>query len=189
MSDEKPVDYYEVLQISPNADPDTVHRVYRYLAQRFHPDNQETGSEARFREIHEAYTVLSDPERRARYDVRHQQQRQDRWRLVSAGSRAENDFDIEQMYRLTLLEALYTRRRTEPSTPAIYSGDLESLIGRPREHLEFTIWFLAQKKLITRDDNARLLITADGVEYLERNYRENLQRKRLEESSGVRVGR
>jgi curved DNA-binding protein len=33
------VDYYEFLQISPNADVDTIHRVYRFLAARFHPDN------------------------------------------------------------------------------------------------------------------------------------------------------
>ena len=38
--------------------------VYRLLAQRFHPDNHETGSEAKFRQIHEAYSVLSDPEKR-----------------------------------------------------------------------------------------------------------------------------
>ena len=41
-------DYYELLQISPKAEPDTIHRVFRLLAQRFHPDNQETGSEAAF---------------------------------------------------------------------------------------------------------------------------------------------
>jgi len=37
-------DYYEILQISVNAEPDTVHRVYRLLAQRFHPDNKERGT-------------------------------------------------------------------------------------------------------------------------------------------------
>ena len=37
-------DHYEVLQISPNAEPDTVHRVYRLLAQRLHPDNAQTGN-------------------------------------------------------------------------------------------------------------------------------------------------
>ena len=47
------------------------------------------------------------------------------------------------------------------------TSDLETLIGRPREHLDFTIWYLAQKKYVTRDDQARLQITADGVEYLE----------------------
>ena len=67
-----PADYYEALQISPNADPDTIQRVFRLLAQRFHPDNQETGNESRFRLLHEAYVTLNDPEKRAQYDVRHQ---------------------------------------------------------------------------------------------------------------------
>ncbi len=47
-----PVDYYETLQISPNADADTVQRVFRMLAQRFHPDNKETGNADRFRALH-----------------------------------------------------------------------------------------------------------------------------------------
>src|ERR1035438_7121577 len=48
------VDYYEALQISPNADQETVHRVYRVQAQRFHPDNQETGHAPTFRLIADA---------------------------------------------------------------------------------------------------------------------------------------
>ena len=39
----KEIDYYEFLQISPNADQDTIHRVYRFLAARFHPDNPDSG--------------------------------------------------------------------------------------------------------------------------------------------------
>jgi curved DNA-binding protein CbpA len=180
MTDQPVTDYYDLLQVSANADPDTIHRVYRFLAQRFHPDNGETGSAERFREIHEAYTVLSDPERRARYDIISQQRRQDRWRLVSAGANSENDFELEQVVRLTLLEALYTKRRLEPDTPAIYEGDLESLIGRPREQLRFTIWFLQARKLLSRDDNSRLVITMEGVEYLEKNYRSNISQRRLQ---------
>src|SRR5258705_9092179 len=113
MAQEPPIDYYEVLQISANAEPDTVHRVYRLMAQRFHPDNQESGNEIRFRQIREAYDVLSDPEKRARYDISHEQHRQTRFRVVSAGSRTENDFDLEQIVRLTVLEALYTQRRID----------------------------------------------------------------------------
>ena len=86
MSEEKGVDYYEVLQVSTSAEPETINRVFRLLAQRFHPDNQKTGSEERFRIILEAYTVLSDPEKRSRYDIVHEQQRKDRWRLVATGA-------------------------------------------------------------------------------------------------------
>jgi curved DNA-binding protein CbpA len=177
MATDKAVDYYEVLQVNPSADLDTIHRVYRLLAQRFHPDNRESGNEARFRELSEAYKVLGTAEERARYDVVYQQHRKDRWRLVASGAQSEDDFAIEQAFRLTLLEALYTRRRMDPGSPTVYSSDLESMMGRPREHLEFTIWYLLQKKFATRDDNSRLMITADGVDYLEQNYRVNLQRR------------
>ena len=181
-TDEKAQDYYEVLQVSDSAELETIHRVYRLLAQRFHPDNSETGNPARFRLISEAYTVLSNPEERARYDILHQQNKQDRWRLVSTGGDADNDFEMEQRVRLTVLEVLYTKRRMEPREPAVYTLDLEGMIGRPREHLEFTVWFLGQKKFVTRDDNSRLVITADGVEYLEANYRTNT-RLRLQSGS------
>ena len=157
------VDYYEVLQVSDGAEPETVNRVYRLLAQRYHPDNRETGNEARFREITEAYQVLSSPEKRAQYDATYQQRRKDRWRIVSAGAQSENDFEMEQIVRLTVLEALYTKRRLDPQAPGIYVLELEKMLGRPREHLEFTLWFLNQKKLINTDD-ARMYITAGGAE-------------------------
>ena len=101
MSTDPTPDYYEVLQISPNAEPDTVHRVYRLLAQRLHPDNAETGNAGQFRALTEAYQVISDPEQRVRYDVIHTQQRQERWRIVSSNERAENDFESEHLVRLT----------------------------------------------------------------------------------------
>ena len=171
-------DYYEVLQVSDAAEPETINRVYRMLAQRYHPDNRESGNETRFREITDAYTVLSNPEKRAQYDATNQQRRKDRWRIISEGPESENNFEMEQVVRLTVLEALYTKRRVDPQNPGIYLVELERLIGRPREHLEFTIWFLNQKKLISTDD-ARMYLTADGAEYLEDSYKTNIQRKRL----------
>jgi curved DNA-binding protein CbpA len=172
-------DYYEVLQVSDSAETETINRVYRIFAQRYHPDNRETGNEARFREITEAYHVLSNPERRAQYDATNQNRRRDRWRLVSEGAASENNFEFEQAVRLTVLEALYTKRRIEPQDPGIYLRELERMVGRPREHLEFTIWFLNQKRLISTDDS-RMYLTADGAEYLEESYRSNLHRKRLQ---------
>lgn len=170
MSSNQAADYYEILQISPNAEPETVHRVFRLLAQRCHPDNTETGNEAQFRLLNDAYRVLSDPEQRARYDVIHTKLRQERWRLVASGAEADNNFDAERGIRLTILEVLYTRRRLELDSPGLSPLDLEKLTGRAREHLEFTIWFLIQKKFITRSDGSMLTITVDGVEYLESNY-------------------
>ena len=175
---EETQDYYEILQISPSAEPETIHRVYRLLAQRAHPDNAETGNEVQFRILTEAYRVLSDPEKRAEYDVAHASLRQERWRLLSNNAHAENDFESEQHIRLMVLELLYTRRRTELDNPTVSLLDVEALTGRAREHLEFTIWYLIQKDYIKRSDNARMAITADGVDYLEKNLNAT-QRRRL----------
>jgi curved DNA-binding protein len=185
-------DFYELLQISPNAEPETVHRVYRMLAQRYHPDNAQTGNAGRFRAIAKAYEVLSDAERRAKYDVTHAQVRQERWELPPEDK--DNDFEAEQLTRLTVLEVLYTQRRLKPDTSGASLIDLERLTARPREHLEFTVWYLVQKQLVKRGDNSSLVITAQGVDDLERDHPKNLIRRRLqarssfEPSNGAQTG-
>jgi hypothetical protein len=66
-----PLDCYELMQLSPNADAYTISRVYRMLASRYHPDNTETGNSEKFIRLDAAYQILSDPEKRARFDVRY----------------------------------------------------------------------------------------------------------------------
>src|SRR3954466_12342175 len=62
-------DYYEVLGVSRSASADDLKRSYRKLAREFHPDiNRHDGAEERFKEVNEAYEVLSDADRRAAYD-------------------------------------------------------------------------------------------------------------------------
>jgi len=62
-------DYYEVLQITPAATFDQVHKAYRTLAMQYHPDRNSTpGAGSAMAAINEAYTVLSDPTRRREYD-------------------------------------------------------------------------------------------------------------------------
>jgi curved DNA-binding protein CbpA len=177
MAERQPNDHYETLQISPNADADTIQRVFRLLAQRFHPDNKETGNADRFRALHEAYSVLSVPEKRAQYDVHHQALRQERWRFVASAATADNELEMEQQLRCTILEILYSRRRAEPGSPAFSNYELSQLTGRPREHLEFSIWYLIQKKWVTRDDQSGLTITVDGVDFIEQNQNATAKRR------------
>jgi molecular chaperone DnaJ len=62
-------DYYEILGIERSASPEEVKKAYRGLARRYHPDvSDEPDAESRFKEINEAYQVLSDSEKRATYD-------------------------------------------------------------------------------------------------------------------------
>jgi len=153
------IDYYERLQISANAEPEQFIASTGCSRRDSIPTTPRTGDEGRFRAIAEAYQTLSDPEKRAQYDIVYQRQRQQRWRLVSHSGRADNDFEAERVVRLTILEVLYTRRRTEPYEPGLPQHDLEEITGKPREHLEFTIWFLLQKKFISRADNMNVTIT------------------------------
>src|SRR5277367_2529309 len=112
------VDYYEALQLSPNADQETIQRVYRILAQRFHPDNSETGDEDTFRRLSEAYAALSDPERRAGYDVHHREERRLTWKIFDQ-SNASQGAEAEKRKRLGILQLLYRRRLVDPAQPTM----------------------------------------------------------------------
>jgi curved DNA-binding protein len=62
-------DYYDILGIPRTSSADDIKKTYRKLARKYHPDlNKTAGAEARFKEIGEAYEVLSDPTKRSRYD-------------------------------------------------------------------------------------------------------------------------
>lgn len=63
-------DYYEVLGVDKNADEATIKKAYRTLAKKYHPDMNpgDKEAEAKFKEVNEAYDVLSDPDKKAKYD-------------------------------------------------------------------------------------------------------------------------
>ena len=63
-------DYYEVLGVGKDASADDIKRAYRKAAMKYHPDRNpgDKEAEAKFKEVGEAYEVLSDPDKKARYD-------------------------------------------------------------------------------------------------------------------------
>lgn len=69
MDQTMPRDYYDVLGVQRGASQEDIKRAFRRLARQYHPDvSSETDAEERFKEINEAYRVLSDDEKRAAYD-------------------------------------------------------------------------------------------------------------------------
>ncbi len=161
--------YYELLQISSNAEISTIERIYRFLAARYHPDNPRTGDSEVFISITRAYKVLSNPDSRAAYD----EELQGRTPAPSAEF-ASVDFmdglEGEVNRRVAVLALLYRKCRTSPDDPRVSLADLEAAMGFPREYLDFTTWYLRSKKYITREDNSDFSLTALGVDYVEENY-------------------
>ena len=161
------VDYYELLQVNPKADSDTIHRVYRMQAQRFHPDNKDTGDTATFTLMHEAYTILTDSEKRAAYDVRLNTIQKRRWKVFEKPAEAQG-VEAEKRKRIAILSMLYTKRIQSPGSPAVGIVDFENVLGIPKEHLEFPLWYLREVGSVSRSDNAKFTITVLGVDEVER---------------------
>jgi curved DNA-binding protein len=159
------IDFYELLQISPNADGETIHRVYRYLAARFHPDNSETGDAARFQLVKAAYDVLSSPMHRREYDVKRQGMPV---QPLSSSMDFMDQLDGEINRRMAVLAVLYYHRRMNPHSPDVSLAEIEKRMGFPRDYLDFTLWYLSRKKYINKADNADYSLTAEGVDFVEK---------------------
>ncbi|HLG99428.1 MAG TPA: DnaJ domain-containing protein [Bryobacteraceae bacterium] len=160
-------DHYEALQLSSNADAETIQRVFRIMAQRYHPDNLQTGNVDLFRKVKESYDVLSDPCKRAAYDVRRNAYRTDRFKIFN-GWQSSTGIEAEKRKRQGILAVLYAQRANNAQQPSITMHEMEDLLACPKEHLEFSLWFLRECKYIARTDNNRFSITCEGVMAAER---------------------
>lgn len=162
-------DPYEILQLSTQADQDTISRVHRILAARYHPDNKETGDPALFRAVLDAYRTLGDPEKRAAYDAGDLVRRQLRWKLFDSAADTLGP-EGERRKRQGILQMLYAQRLQQPAQAAVGLRDMERLLDCPKEHLEFALWYLKENGLIASGDNGRYVITAKGVDHVEQSH-------------------
>jgi DnaJ-like protein len=165
------IDYYELLQVSPNADEDTIQRVFRHLAKKHHPDASDQRDPEPFNRLLEAYGTLTDVKLRAAYDVRYQRHWEETWRvgaeasIVNVDSGDAGDSGIRQR----LLSLLYVQRRRNMRHPGLGEHEVARLTDLPAEHVAFHVWYLREKGWIQRLDTGYLAITADGVDQVERH--------------------
>jgi len=71
-------DYYTILQVIPEAEPEAIKGVYKKLAAKYHPDNKKTGDADRFKSIHEAHEILTHPVRKGEYDAAYRERLKNR---------------------------------------------------------------------------------------------------------------
>jgi len=183
--------YYEVLQLSPNAAQLVITKVYRLLAAYYHPDNKQTGDEEKFKLVLKAYEVLSDPARRSKYNLEYLGQSADPGNAGVSADKKPNWFqsrdvlkgkltNLENGYsgpesngserglRKLMLLALYDMRRSNPRNPEVSLLVLSELLGCPIEDLEFSNWYLREKGLIEISESADFSIIVAGVDHVEK---------------------
>jgi len=166
MSLEPAVNYYDLLQINPKAEVETIDRVYRILASRYHPDNKQTGDAEKFRLLTHAHQLLKDPVKRKEYDRQFEVNPAGPLPIF-LGKEFADGIDSEAMIRVGVLCLLYSKRRANPDYAALSLLDMENIMAFPRERLLFAIWYLRAKRFVLQDDRSSFIISAEGVDYLE----------------------
>ena len=162
------VDHYDILQVSQGADGETIERVYRLLAKRYHPDNSTTGNVDHFTEVRRAYEVLSSAEQRAEYDVKYDTEKSLQWQIFEQGAAMDSHEQDRRVFH-GILSLLYVARRRNPEDGGLGTVHLEKMLGTPREHLEFPLWYLRRRGWVERLHNGLLAITVDGIDKLGTN--------------------
>jgi DnaJ-class molecular chaperone len=161
-------DHYSVLGVEPKSDAEVIYRAYSALAARFRPDSRQTGDKARFAAVTLAYEVLSDPEARRVFDTIRRGPEQESAPQFS-GTKFFDAIGNEAGRRMAILCVLYDRRQRKPSTPSLAVRQLEVMLTVSPEQMNFTLWYLKQRGLAKSDDTSSLLITVEGMDYLENN--------------------
>jgi len=161
-------DHYKVLEIDPKSNLEAIQQSYGKLVQKYHPRNTQSGDQEKFDALNLAYEVLSDAGLRAEFDK------------LKSGGEDKTEFNFsglgffaalghETALRAALLCLLYDRRRLKPFTPGLSVRRVENILETTPEGLNFALWYLKQRSLVTSDDKSNLLITVEGMDYLETN--------------------
>jgi len=161
-------DHYIVLGLDPKSDSEAIQTAYSKLAQKYHPNNAETGDENKFEAVNLAYEVLSDPSLRAGFDqvkgVDHEA-----GNPKFTGTAFFQALEQGAALRAAVLCILYDRRRVKSFKPSLSMRHLESMLHVTAEQLNFALWYLKQRGLVVNDDKSSMEITVEGMDHLEQN--------------------
>ncbi len=160
-------DHYEVLGVDHKASSDAIQSAYARLSDKYNPQTGSAPDHDKFEAVTLAFEVLSDPELRGDFD-----------KLKGIGGDEKPRFSGLPFFeaytrdihlRVALLCVLYDRRRTKPFTPSLSMRNLENIFHVTTVEMNFAIWYLKQRDLVTMDDKSSLMITTPGIDYLRDN--------------------
>ena len=163
------VDYYAILQVSPDCDAKTLESAYHALAKAYHPDHTGTDEHTKFNEVTMAYRLLRNPEQRAEYDALHAGHNHKEWYEVRSGA----DIGIDEKAAVSdaddhakILMYLYKARRENAQNAGVVGFYLQELVQCSDEHFDFHKWYLKEKGFISITEHGTLAITILGVDHV-----------------------
>ncbi len=139
-SDQDFVDYYELLQVTPNCSADILAKAYRHFASKYHPDHPQTADRDRFQQITEGFAILRDADKRAEYHRKHRvKANRNFYNFLSQEEVLANEqsaiLDAETHEKILFF--LYKRRREHASDPGVIAYYVRKMLGCSDESFEF----------------------------------------------------
>ncbi|HLH41218.1 MAG TPA: DnaJ domain-containing protein [Bryobacteraceae bacterium] len=160
-------DHYSILNVDAKATSEVIQQAYSKLAEKYRPDNPETGDFEKFESVNLAYEVLSDGNLRREFDKLKGLDQDPGFKFTGSDFFPELSRGVN--LRLALLCVLYDRRRLRPFTPSLAMRQLENMLETTSDELNFALWYLKQRGLVAMDDKSSLQITVEGMDFLEAN--------------------
>ena len=170
MTDDQPfIDYYNILQVSPDCDAKRLESAYRRLAKMYHPDRTDTADTIKFNEVIAAYRILRDPHGRSKYDLLYSKNNGNDWSEFCLGNEGEFDekpalTDADAHARILIF--LYKKRREDAQNAGVAGFYLQEMLNCSDEHFEFHKWYLKEKGFIVLTEQGTLAITIEGVDHV-----------------------
>lgn len=161
------VDYYSVLQVSPNCSARTLETAYHSLAKKYHPDHAEEPDVAKLTGVIDAYRVLKDADQRADYN---QDYAKYTGFVFSSAPDEEPDHEgfalSDADAHARILKLLYKRRREQAQDPGIGRFFVQEALSCSDDIFEFHLWYLREKGFIFTTEQGTVGITVDGIDHV-----------------------
>lgn len=162
-------DHYLILDIDPKSKSDVIQKAYTSLAAKYNPRGGSFPDQQKFEAISLAYEVLSDPAARAAFDsLRPSDDKADAPQF--SGMSFFTSGEGETARRRAVLCVMYDRSRQKPIRPGLSMRNLEMMLNLTTEQLQFAVWYLKARGLAMSDDKSQLMITVEGMDYIDKNF-------------------
>lgn len=160
------VDFYRVLNVSPDCDPKALEAAYRHLAKLYHPDHPETADTELFSSVIGAYRVLRSQELRLQYDEIYSRETGYIFSEINESDSDAKDALTDAESHSQILLLLYKRRREFPKEPGLGHHTLMESIQCSDQNFDFHIWYLKEKGFVGVTENGTFAITIEGVDHV-----------------------